>query len=58
MKYLIGIDGGGTNSRLLACTATGEIVGRRMGKSTNIESNSCQVVREHLRELLDGFSRD
>ena len=58
MKYLVGIDGGGTKSRLLACSVTGEVLGRCVGKSTNIESNSCVVVRKHLEELIEGFLRN
>lgn len=57
MKYLIGIDGGGTRSRLLACSVNGKLLGRQIGKSTNIESNSRQVVKKHLEELIEGYCR-
>lgn len=58
MKYLIGIDGGGTNSRLLACGPGGEILGHLAGKSTNVESNSGRCVLANLREILDRFLQE
>lgn len=58
MKYLMGIDGGGTNSRLLAVSAAGETLGCARGRSTNIESNPVDTVREHLRELICGFMEE
>ncbi len=58
MKYLIGIDGGGTNSRLLAVNRQGEVVGRSRGGSTNIESNPPETVRENLRLLVEAFCRE
>ena len=55
LKYLIGIDGGGTNSRLLACGSDGAVLGHCLGKSTNVESNSVQCVLAHLQEVLELF---
>lgn len=55
MKYLIGIDGGGTNSRLLACGSDGTVLGHCVGKSTNVESNSVQCVLTNLKEIIDQF---
>ena len=55
MKYLIGIDGGGTNSRLLAVDTKGQVLGRRRGRSTNPESNKHQTVLRRLQELVAGF---
>ena len=55
LEYLIGIDGGGTNSRLLACGANGEVLGHCAGKSTNVESNSVQCVLANLKEILNQF---
>ena len=54
-EYLIGIDGGGTNSRLLACDLEGKVIGRSDGSSTNIESNSLQTVGQNLQKLLTDF---
>ncbi len=54
-KYLIGIDGGGTRSRLLAYSTTGKVIGLQEGGSTNIESNTTQEVGKNLRELLESF---
>lgn len=58
MKYLIGIDGGGTNSRLLASGSNGEILGHCVGKSTNVESNSVQCVLANLKEIIDQFLKE
>lgn len=52
MKYLIGIDGGGTNSRLIAVSEEGQVLGRSRGRSTNLESNSIATVKEHLNNLI------
>ncbi|NLC32390.1 MAG: hypothetical protein GX781_03735 [Clostridiales bacterium] len=54
-RYFIGIDGGGTNSRLLACDLQGKIIGKSFGKSTNIESNSSESVKDNLDELVNAF---
>ena len=56
MKYLIGIDGGGTHSRLLAVDLTGKVIGSSRGNSTSVESNPVSVVKQHLSELLQAFS--
>lgn len=55
MKYLIGIDGGGTNSRLLASGLNGEVLGYCVGKSTNVESNSVECVMANLKEIVEQF---
>ena len=55
LKYLIGIDGGGTHSRLLACDSSGRVLGHCVGKSTNVESNSVQCVLANLKEILGQF---
>lgn len=55
MKYLIGIDGGGTNSRLLAAGSNGEVLGYCVGKSTNVESNSVECVLANLKEIVEQF---
>lgn len=56
MKYLIGIDGGGTHSRLLAVDLEGRVLGTGMGKSTNVESNPISVVKQNFLMLLRDFS--
>lgn len=55
MKYFIGIDGGGTNSRLLAVDLHGNVVGHTRGRSTNLESNSVTTVMTNLNTLIDSF---
>ena len=56
MKYLIGIDGGDTRSRLLAVSLDGKIVGTAKGKSTSVESNPISVVKQNLMQLLRSFT--
>lgn len=58
LKYLIGIDGGGTNSRLLACDENGAVLGHCVGKSTNVESNPVSCVLANLQAILDQFLRE
>lgn len=56
MKYLVGIDGGGTRSRLLAVGLDGSVVGSARGKSTSVESNPISVVRQNLMQLIQSFT--
>ncbi len=55
MKHLVGIDGGGTNSRLLATDLQGRVLAELRGKSTNPESNPFETVEANLRKLLERF---
>lgn len=55
MKYLIGIDGGGTHSRLLAVDLGGNQIGFSTGKSTNVESNPISVVKQNFTMLIRDF---
>lgn len=55
MKYLIGIDGGGTNSRLLAVGIDGSLIGECRGKSTNVDSNPQSVVLHNFKLLINAF---
>lgn len=54
MQYYIGIDGGGTNSRLLAVDAQQNILYQANGSSTNMASNSKKFVNGSITALLDG----
>lgn len=56
MEYLIGIDGGGTHSRLLAVDLNGNEIGYASGKSTNVESNPLSVVKQNFLLLLKDFT--
>lgn len=55
MQYFIGIDGGGTNSRLLAVDVHGNVIGHVRGRSTNLESNSVTTVMNNLSALIQSF---
>ncbi|MDR1138392.1 MAG: hypothetical protein LBK70_00760 [Clostridiales bacterium] len=56
MRHYIGIDGGGTNSRLLCVDEHQKQIGDIVyGGGTNIASNSCDYVKDNLHRLLDGF---
>ena len=55
MQYFIGIDGGGTNSRLLAVDVHGNVIGHVRGRSTNLESNSTSTVMNNLSALIQSF---
>ncbi|MDL2233601.1 hypothetical protein LJC63_08520 [Ruminococcaceae bacterium OttesenSCG-928-L11] len=56
--YDIGIDGGGTKSRLMAMDDAGNIYGPWFGNSTNICSNRREEVRDNIRSLYEGFLRE
>lgn len=55
--YYIGIDGGGTFSRLIAVDESGNVVGRHTGNSTNICSNTIEVVRNNITKLVSEFNQ-
>lgn len=55
MKYFIGIDGGGTNSRLLAVDFHGNVIGHVRGRSTNLECNPLSTVMNNLSALINTF---
>ena len=52
MNYYIGIDGGGTKSRILAADQTGQPIDLLFGKSTNLASNTEEFVRRSLNGLF------
>lgn len=58
MKYYIGIDGGGSHSRLVAIDGNKQVIGRYTGGSTNINSETYQGVYENLKRLLGALEKD
>lgn len=58
MSYYLGIDGGGTNSRLMAVDQNDAILAETFGGSTNIASNSVEAAEANLRFLFDSFLND
>jgi len=55
MKYIMGVDGGGTHSRLLVTDLHGNEIYQGIGKSTNIESNSLEIVQKNFVDLFQEF---
>lgn len=55
MKYIMGVDGGGTHSRLLVTDLKGIEIYQGIGKSTNIESNSLETVKKNFMDLFQEF---
>ncbi len=55
MKYLMGVDGGGTHSRLLVTDLNGNEIYQGIGKSTNIESNDLETVKKNFMDLFQEF---
>jgi N-acetylglucosamine kinase-like BadF-type ATPase len=51
-RYVIGIDGGGTKTRGAIAGEDGQIITHHVVGSTNHHSNSLDVVKENLRELI------
>lgn len=58
MAYYLGIDGGGTNSRMVAVDSAGKQIGRYLGETTNLASNPVEVVEKNVALLLDEFQRE
>ena len=50
---VIGIDGGGTKTHLLCTSLEGDVLAEVYGGSSNLCSNSEQVVRTNLIELFE-----
>lgn len=55
MVYVLGIDGGGTHSRLIGMDQQGREIARAQGASTNIESNPLGTVQRHMAQLVSAF---
>lgn len=55
--YYIGIDGGGTNSRLIGTDEKLNILGDSIGGSTNLCSNSYETVKSNIKALIDSFNQ-
>ena len=55
MKYIMGVDGGGTHSRVLVTDLNGNEIYQGIGKSTNIESNSLETVQKNFKDLFQEF---
>lgn len=53
--YYVGIDGGGTKSRLMAMDGNGTLAGPWFGESTNLASNREEEVRDHISALYRRF---
>lgn len=59
MGYYVGIDGGGTKSRLVAVDTNRKVVGEALGGSTNLSSNSRTEVWNNLNDLFsEGFEKN
>jgi len=56
--YYVGIDGGGTKSRLIAVDKAGNQHGPYIGKSTNINSNPAEVVQANIKSLVLEFLQE
>ncbi len=56
--YYLGIDGGGTRSRLVVSDRSGNVCGRYEGATTNIAANSEQVVKAHVTGLVTQFFKE
>jgi len=54
-QYVIGIDGGGSRSRLCAINANKELVGHAIGGPTNISAQTYEGVLSNIRDLINDF---
>lgn len=55
MKYYLGIDGGGTKSRMMAVDIDERPIGEALGGSTNMASNPHEAVAKTLKDLFSDF---
>lgn len=53
MKYLVGIDGGGTRTRALIATVTGEILGRGESGPANFLSTGLEQALCHIADSIE-----
>jgi len=53
VKFVAGIDGGGTKCSLIIADMSGNMIYESMGESTNIYSNSTEYVKQNLKTLLN-----
>jgi len=58
MRYVIGINGGGSHSRLVAMDESMNIIGRVDGGAINISSHTYNGVLSNIRALLDEFCKN
>ncbi len=56
-EWAVGIDGGGTKTKLLAVDPAGKVVLELIGGPSNLCSNSRKTVRANLCQLLDQLHR-
>ena len=52
MKYIVGIDGGGTKTKLTVCTLAGEIVHSVVAGPSNILSSGYETARQAIRDVM------
>jgi len=55
MKYIIGIDGGGTKTDCAVADLSGKVLHRAFGKPSNFLAIGVDVVVENLFELIEGI---
>ena len=55
MKYIIGIDGGGTKTECAIADLSGKILYRTFGKSSNFLTIGIDAAVENLFELIEGI---
>ena len=53
MKAYLGIDGGGTRTRSLLVSEAGDILGRAVAGTSNVQQLSMEALKGNLQELLD-----
>lgn len=51
MKYIIGVDGGGTKTEIVVCTEKGNLIGRELGGS----SNPVDIGNERMLDVICGL---
>lgn len=52
MNYVIGIDGGGTKTKLVRCTLDGTVIDSYMSGPSNILSSGYGVVRQSIHDVI------
>ena len=56
--YYIGIDGGGSTSRLVATDMDFNVIGRSRGLATNPESLPKETVADNIKNLIESFNKE
>lgn len=54
-KIFIGVDGGGTSTKVIAITDKGKVLGETIGKGTNFYAANMEIARDNFKKAVDSL---